>query len=320
MEFWQLILKIGIVIAGIIVGIGMFSEVCWSVKLKVASTILAGVILIGFLAPLRTTVDTLGVVSVPGFGGAITLIGLAVLTGFIGYFISWPYGREIGILAVPSGLAVWAISYGSMADLMRTNPSLTQKLDLFAMLKWEPIFWLLVVAAGFVGVLIGHKVTHKRSSNESSNKSIVSTKNLYLNAIITILLSIFLVQLCIGIFAQDIRIPDATLGLVVVGQPAVGQIVFAVLVSFGIVAFVFKKFLDASYIWPIIASALVTLFIIIFKIEQDTLQSFIERYPPVFFPNAVITILPVQMVAFGTLGSIAGYWLAIYCSRQNTAK
>jgi hypothetical protein len=30
-----------------------------------------------------------------------------------------------------------------------------------------------------------------------------------------------------------------------------------------------------------------------------------------FFSNAAISILPVQMVAFGTLGSITGYWLAV---------
>ena len=94
-------------------------------------------------------------------------------------------------------------------------------------------------------------------------------------------------------------------------QPAVGQIVFAVLVSFGIAAFLVKKFLDASYIWPTVASALLTGFAVITCIRQDALQYLIEHYPPVFFSRVVTSILPVQMVAFGVLGSIAGYWLAV---------
>jgi hypothetical protein len=41
------------------------------------------------------------------------------------------------------------------------------------------------------------------------------------------------------------------------------------------------------------------------------LQQLVVRYPPAFFYSPVISILPVQMVAFGALGSIAGYWLAV---------
>jgi hypothetical protein len=41
------------------------------------------------------------------------------------------------------------------------------------------------------------------------------------------------------------------------------------------------------------------------------LQQLVEHYPLVFFSSTVISILPVQMVAFGVLGSITGYWLAV---------
>jgi hypothetical protein len=306
---WLLVFKIGASLAGVLAGIGMFSELPWPVKLKVTATLLVGIILIGFLAPLGTPVEPFGVISVPAFGGAITLAGLAVLAGFIGYFLSWPYGREIGILAVPAGLAIWAVRGGNMAELMRLAPTLAQRQVLFAALKWEPIFWLAVVAAGFGGVLIGQKITARFKPNESQEKS-DSKANTYLNAIIAVVGSVFIAQFCIGIFAQDVRIPDHRLGSVM-AQPAVGQIVFAVLVSFGIAAFLVKKFLDASYICPIVASALVTGFAVITYIKEDTLQYLVEHHPPVFFSRVVTSILPVQMVAFGVLGSIAGYWLAV---------
>jgi len=306
---WLLVFKIGASLAGVLAGIGMFSELLWPVKLKVTATLLVGIILIGFLAPLGTPVEPFRVISVPAFGGAITLAGLAVLAGFIGYFLSWPYGREIGILAVPAGLAIWAMRGGNMVELMRLAPTLAQRQVLFAALKWEPIFWLAIVAAGFGGVLIGQKIITKPEPNESQEKS-DSKANTYLNALIAVVGSVFIAQFCIGIFAQDVRIPDQRLGSVM-AQPAVGQIVFAVLVSFGIAAFLVKKFLDASYIWPTVASALLTGFVIVTYIRQDTLQYLIEHHPPIFFSRVVTSILPVQMVAFGVLGSIAGYWLAV---------
>lgn len=309
---WLLIFKIGVSLAGVLIGVGMFSDLSWAVKLKLTATLLLGIILIGLLAwPLAAPVEPFGVVSVPAFSGAIALVGLAVLAGFIGYFLSWPYGREIGILAAPSGLAIWAVRCGNMVELMRLNPTFAQRQELFVAIKWEPVFWLAIVAAGFGGVLIGQKIVPSRSALVTRA---TSDERRATNAIIAVVGSVFIAQFCIRIFAQDVRIPDPRLGSVV-AQPAVGQIVFAVLVSFGVAAFIFKKFLNASYIWPTVASALVTGFAVITLNQsgsgQDTLQYLVERQPAAFFSNAVISILPVQMVAFGALGSIAGYWLAV---------
>jgi len=196
-----------------------------------------------------------------------------------------------------------------MADLIRLSPTLAQRQAIFAAIKWEPIFWLAIVAAGFGGVLIGQKIAPSSEPDKSQKKS-GSKLNICLNAVIAPVGSVLIAQFCIRIFAQDVRIFDPRLGSVV-AQPAIGQIVFAVLVSFGFAAFVVKKFLNVSYIWPVITSALVTGFAIITYVKQDTLQLLIGRYPVAFFSNAVTSILPVQMVAFGTLGSIVGYWLAV---------
>ncbi|MFA5239512.1 MAG: hypothetical protein WC476_07380 [Phycisphaerae bacterium] len=300
---WLLVFKIGASLAGVIVGLGSFSELPWSVKLKIAAVLLAGVILIGLLAwPLAAPVEPFGAVSMPQVGGMVILAALAVLTGFIGYFLSWPHGGEIGVLAVPAGLAVWAARSGSMAELMRTTvPTFARRQSLFAAMKWEPIFWLAIVAAGFIGVLIAQRLVSRSSKLVPRPLSIGSI-------IIAVVGSGLIAQLCIGIFAQDIRIADSRLGSVV-AQPAIGQIIFAVFVSFGIAAFIVKKFLDVGYIWPIATSAWVGGFAVI--TSGDKLQYLVEHYPPAFFYLAVTSILPVQMVAFGVLGSIAGYWLAV---------
>jgi hypothetical protein len=315
---WLLIFKIGASLAGVIVGIGMFSELSWPVKLKVTATLLLGVILMGLLGwPLVAPVEPFEVISVPALRGAVTLLGLAVLVGFIGFFLSRPLGREIGILAVPAGLAIWAVRCDNMAELMRLNSTLPQRQALFAALKWEPIFWLAMVAAGFGGVLVGQYLVSRPSSLVPSSRQAPSIQNL-VSGIIATVVSVFIAQFCIGIFAQDIRIADPKLGSVV-AQPATGQIIFAVMLSFGIAGFLVKKFLNAGYIWPIVASALVTGFTVITHLKQETLRQLVERHPPAFFPSASLSILPVQIVSFGVLGSITGYWLAVRVILQRSS-
>ena len=290
------------------------TELSWLMKLRIAAAAAVGVILIGILAwPLAAPSEPFGAVSLLGgdisLSSAITLAGLAILTGLLAYFLSWPYGREIGILAVPAGLAIWAARSGSIAGLMQQNPTLAQRQEIFATLKWEPLFWLAIVAAGFAGVLLAQKIRPNPNLSKNSGKP-NSRGNIYLNAAAALVGSGFIALFCISIFAQGITMPDSRLGSVV-GQPATGQIAFAVLVSFGLAAFVVKKFLNASYIWPTIASAFIAAFAISFYTGQDILQRLAQHSPAVFFSNAAISILPVQMVAFGTLGSIAGYWQAV---------
>ena len=294
-------------------------ELSWPMKLRIAAALGAGAVLIGILGwPLAVPADPFSAVRAAdiGLAGKITLAGLAFLAGFIAYFLSWPYGREIGILAAPAGLAVWAVRCGSMASLMQQNPTVAERQELFAALKWEPIFWLAIVAAGFAGVLAGRKIIPQRETRDERQwtswrlSSVIHRPLSNLNAAIALVFSVLIAQFFVGILAQDTRLFDDRLGSVV-AQPAVGQIAFAVLVSFGIAAFVVKRFLNAGYIWPIIASGLVTGFAVAVYLSRDVLQHLVRCWPAVFFSNSVLSILPVQMVAFGTLGSIAGYWMAV---------
>jgi len=281
-------------------------------KLRIAASVATGVLLIGLLAwPLAAPPEPFGTVSLLEGSirpiGAAALTVLAFLSGFIAYFLSWPYGREIGILAAPAGLAIWGMRSGSMVSLIRHTAADNQP-ALFSALKWEPLFWLGIVAAGFAGVLLAQKISHKPEPDKTQQKP-NPKPNIILNVIIVLAASVLIAQLCINAFAQGVRLPDEKLGSVV-AQPAVGQIIFAVFISFGLAAFVAKKFLNVSYIWPTIASALVTAFAVITYGKLQVLQHLCMRWPPVFFSHAALSILPLQMVALGTLGSIVGYWMA----------
>jgi hypothetical protein len=282
-------------------------ELSWAIKVRIGAAAVVGIALISVLGwrvadPNMTT----GAVTPTGL---VTLVGLALLAGAIGYFVSWPYGREIGILAVPFGLAIWAVRVGSMGALMQLYPTAAERLELIGSLKWEPITWLAVVAAGCVGPLLFWRVLSKRRPAEK--KASKSNPVKYLNAITALAASVVIVQFFIRVFAQDVSLTDTFAGkrMSVIAQPATGQIVFAVLVSFGLAAFVVKKFLDAGYVWPIVSTLLVTLFA--FSVYTKNVSYLAQQWPATFFSNAVVSVLPVEMVAYGTLGSIAGYWMAV---------
>jgi hypothetical protein len=294
-------------------------ELSWLMKLRIAAAAAVGILLLGFLAwPLAAPAEPLGVVSVVqsvpygasvSFTDAVVLVLLACLVGFIAYFLSWPYGVEIATLAVPSGLAVWALRSGSMAGLMLHNLTAAQRWSLFASLRWEPIFWLAVVAAGLGGILLAEKIRRAPQPSRAEGEH-GPLQNSYLNAVLALVASGLIVQFCIKLFARDTGFLDSKLGLVI-AQPERGQVIFAVSVSFLIAAFLVKRFLNAGYIWPVASSALVTWFAITTHCKQNILQHMQMYWPAIFFPNSAVSILPLQMVAFGTLGSIAGYWLAV---------
>jgi hypothetical protein len=280
-------------------------ELSLLMKLRIGAAMAVGVVLVGILAwQMAGPSEPAGAI---GGDGATILILLAFVAGLGAYFVSWPYGRQIGVLAAPSGLAVWAVRSGSMTTLMQLNPTVTQRQEVLAVLRWEPVFWLLIVAAGFAGVLLGEKIRPGMALKKTQGKYNFKSGK-YLNMVVALIGSGLIAQFCIRILAQDISMSDSRWGSVM-SQPAVGQIVFGVLVSFGLAAFLVKKFLDASYIWPTIAAALVTAVAATLYVKQ--MQHVVQGWPAAFFSNAVVSILPVQMVAFGALGSIAGYWMAV---------
>jgi len=287
-------------------------ELSWTMKLRIVASAAVGVVFVSILAwPWDTPPDPFGSLLVQSLGisGAVTLLIMAFLAGLIAYFAAWPYGSEIGILAVPFGLTVWAVRAGNVTAIVQFHPSLAQRQLLFSFLRLEPFFWLIVIVAGFAGVTLGQKIHPGHKYREIKEKDKLNSDK-YLKPIIALAGSVLIAQFCISLLAQDVILSDNRLKSVV-AQPAIGQIVFAVFVSFGIAAFVVKKYLNVNYISPIIGSSLITTFSIMIYAKPSQLSYLVELWPAVFFTNAVVSILPIQMVTFGTLGSIGGYWMAV---------
>ncbi len=286
-------------------------ELTWINKLRIFAVAALGVVAIGILAwPLAAPADPLQPVRAwnISFFGTIILLLLAFGVGFAGYFIAWPHGREIGILGVPLGLAVWAGWSGPMRVLTQALNKPQQREALLRSLRFEPAYWLLIVAAGFAGVLAAQYL--RPGSGPSPSLARIKgrlNQGVYLNVAIALLVSTIVIAFLTGVFAQDL----CTSYEMVAAQPAVGQIFFAILGAFGVAAFVVKKFLNLSYLWPAVAAVLVLPFADAVYGNSQTITKFAETQPAPFFPHAIFAILPLQFVALGALGAVTGYWMAI---------
>lgn len=289
-------------------------ELSWINKLRIALVAGLGLLVIGILAwPIAAPSDPLAPVRVSeiGWGEALVLLPLAFGLGFIGYFVTWPHGREIGILTVPFGLAVWAIRSGPMRVLTQARPLTAQREALFDSLRFEPVYWLLVIAAGFVGVLAGQYL-RPASGEQRQDLSIARIRSCFktemvLTVAMTVMIVVLLAQFLLGAFAQDLPSFLKTSA----AQPANGQIVFAGIAAFLAAAFVAKKVFGLSYLWPTVASVFIVPFVEVAYCRGSTIAAFAETEPATAFPHAVLAILPVQLVALAAIGSVIGYWLAV---------
>ncbi len=287
-------------------------ELSLLMRVRIALVAAIGIAAIGIFGwPLVKPADPLGAVVLSGItvNKAIILAGLAFLTGLTAYFISWPFGCEIGVLAVPFGLTVWAMRTGDMSRLL-LNPAPSQRETVYSALRWEPFFWIAIIVIGFAGVFAAHRITGSKNGffHEAHKDKSISAK--YLNAAIALVVSVLAVQFLLALFAQDVRISDSKLGSVI-GQPQTGQIIFAVFAAFVIVSFAAKMVLDSSYIWPTVATGFVTAFAVHSYLRQDVLAYLTSNQPLYFFSNSVLSILPLQIAALGSLGAITGYWMAV---------
>jgi hypothetical protein len=296
-------------------------ELSWINKLRIAAVAALGMVVIGVLAwPLAAPIDPLLPVRAAtiGLSGTLLLLVLAFGIGFAGYFIAWPHGREIGILGVPFGLTVWAGRSGPMRALTQIWDNTAERTALVHSLRVEPFYWMLLVAAGFAGVLLAQRLRQAprvaildpeplpdpKAHNGSPSGG--RTTNIYTNPLIALAVAVIVSLFFVGVFVQNLEMSRN-----VPAQPAVGQIVFGVIAAFAIAAFIIKRFLDLSYILPAVASVFVVALAQALHYRGETIQRFAEIYPAPFFPHSVFAIVPVQLVALATLGSVLGFWMAV---------
>ncbi len=288
-------------------------ELSWINKLRIGLVALLGIVIIGVLCwPLAAPRDPMAPVRCMDVGvlGTIALMIVAFVVGAVAYFASWPHGREIGILAVPLGLCVWGLRSGPMAVLNQAANTAARRTAVLNSLLLEPLYWLAIVAVGFAGVLaaqwLARRLRPGMNVEPTARTRIDLTSKMATTFLMAVLFSVIAAQFFLTATARDIPPFDR----VVATQPPSGQIAFAAIVAFAAAAFLVKLFLGLSYILPAVASIFLVPFAQIAYNRGGNLENALMQ-PATFFPNATLAVLPLQLVAFGAVGSVIGYWMAI---------
>lgn len=307
------ILKTAAAVGFIYILLSLFN-IHWLLRLRIIGSMAVGVVLIGFLLwPRVAPVDPLGAVTL--LGGSFSALDIllccaaALITGAGGYLVAYPYGKAMGLLAVPSGLAVWTLRSGTMRSLLLTHSTFQQRLDAYQFLRMESLFWIVLLLCGAAGVWIARKSIPPRVDPLAHDPQKINA-NRVVSMIVAIVASGVAAMLTIGLFAQDVRYPDAQIGSVT-GQPGSRQIAFAVLASFTLAGFLIKYFLDCDHYLAVAAGPILYFVMISRTCSTQILQYMTENWAVTYFPNTLSAILPIQIISLSAVGALAGHWLAV---------
>ena len=289
-------------------------ELSWLMRIRIAASLAIGAVLLGFLPwnLLRPQADDVFAL-LSGSISAIDLLicaGLAFATGFLSSAICTPYGAQIGIIAAPAGLAVWGLRSAPLSKFFQMVPAVQNRIQVYSKLKFESFIWLAIAICGFLGAITADKIFRRKTVELPDEIKPSFRLPEFAQIAISVIGTVFIANFLINIFAANISYSDSELGSVT-AQPAKLQIAVAVFIAFGACGFFAKLFLAAKAFWPAIASVPLIYYSAITYSKSNILVHLATSWPAVFFARPVAAVLPVQMVAFGCLGAVWGYWLAV---------
>ncbi len=283
-------------------------ELSWLSKTRILLVMALGAMVIGVLNwHAVKPEDPSGLVSLHNLSviQGLFLFAIATLLGFVSYFIAWPYGCEIGLLAAPSGLAIWACRSASLSKTLAVIPDVQSRLDLFASMRFESLFWLAVVYAGWCGVQLARRLRPNptlpilETLPEPKQTSVIHQG-------LAILVSLVVGQFLFGVFAQDISQTHGALS-----QPPTRQLALGIFMAFGMASFLVGHFLHLSYHWVIPALALTHVLSTLSFARREALTLMAQTSPSLCLPSTVLFALPIHIVSFGSLGAIWGHWASV---------
>lgn len=321
-SLYPIALRVIAAVALIYFGLGLFN-VPWLLRIRILLALCTGALIVGaggyhFVKPA----DPLGAISL--FTGeistvdAVILLALGFTSGVVATLLCYPLGNVLAPYAAPTGVAVLALSSGSIKQLLLTHSELAPREALYHFMRWESLLWLGIAAAGYAGMLLATRLVHTKTiiadktAPSENNKSAI-----WVNALIGVVVTAAVFKFVIGIFAQNVPAIDAQLGRVM-GQPGNGQIAFGVFVTVGLAAFLVKRFLRVHFI-PVILGAILAYIVLLTQFAgSDTFEYMVKTWNPSFFTNAVYAIIPIQIASFSVLGAMTGYWIAIRTAQAQT--
>ena len=289
-------------------------ELSWLMRIRIAASLAIGIILLGLLPWNLVKPPAEGVFAL--LSGSISAddllicAGLAFIAGFLSSAICTPYGTQIGIIAAPAGIAVWGLRSAPLSKIFQMAPVVQDRIKAYSSLKFEGFLWLGIAVCGFLGALSADKIFRRKAVEPLDKIKPVFRLPEFLEIAISVIGTVFVANFLINILAADVSYSDQELAHVT-AQPANLQVVFAIFVAFGACGFFAKIFLASRAFWPAIASVPLIYYSAITYGKSDILTHISSSWPANFFIRPITAVLPIQMVAFGCLGAVWGYWQAV---------
>ena len=316
---YPIALRVIAAVALIFFGLGLFN-VNWLLRVRIIAALSVGALIVAAVGyRLVRPEDPLGAISLftgeISMANGVALILLGFAAGIVGTLVCYPFGRFLGSLSAPAGVATLAVVSGNLRQLLLTNSSFDQRNAMYAFLRWELLFWLGICAAGYLGVLLTTKIISNKTIVAGHTPKLENKSNYWVNCIIATVAAAAIVYFTIGIFAQGTPKFDEKLGSVV-GYPGHRQIAFGVFVSVALAGFAAKQLLQVHYIPVILGAAAIYIGTFSKIVGSDTLEYMVNTHPNSFFTNSIYAILPLQFAPFAVLGAITGFWVSIYLKHR----
>jgi hypothetical protein len=283
-------------------------------RFRIIASLAIGVFLLGLLPWNLVQPPAAGVFAL--LSGSISLndlltcAGLAFIAGFLSSVISTPYGLQIGQVSAPAGLVVWGLRSAPLSQLFQAAPAAGERIKVYSSLKFEGFIWLAIVLCGFLGAFAADKIFRKKPLELPDKEKPAFQLPQLAQIALSLIGTVFAANFLINILAVDISYSDQQFAHVT-AQPPNLQIAFAVFIAFGACGFAAKAFLGSGVFWPPLASAVLILSSASIYGKSNILTHLSSSWPANFFIRSDAAVLPIQIVGFGCLGAVWGYWLAV---------
>ena len=256
--------------------------------------------------------------------GLVILIalGLTIITSGLGCLLGRSAAIPFGALAAPVGLCTWVLHSKGLDRLILDFSDNAQRSGLFRGFLIEVFLWAgLVLLSYFIPVLISRSKTNDdgMAGDKTTKLQGESAKQSLFNCLSGVGLVCLAGFLVLKVLAQSTgALAGESPAVAVITAPKIGQVLFAIYVSFFIGAWGVKHLFRVPT-WPLLIGPAIVAFTSYVLASRIFLpQTLIDQAPAFVRPTVNFAMtLPLQMIAVGSLAILVAHWPALV-SDQST--
>ncbi|MCF7957779.1 MAG: hypothetical protein K9M57_04950 [Phycisphaerae bacterium] len=261
----------------------------------------------------------------------ILLVLLAIVVTIVGLMVGGRHAGQIAPMALPLGLSCWVIQTSGFESLLIKCSDVASLSHLFQNMIFDTMLWCIPVALALGVVIYGGRYLTRLTGIETngenkparhdvttSSESLLSSEGFMakqgLRNVLALLLTCAIAMILLKLILQTgkTRLLVGQNHVLGATPASMGQIIFSLLVAFGVGAGVAHQLLGTPLWCFLAAPPLVALFNYISAMTTANFE-IMEKMASSFFPAQMTTamVLPLQFIAIGTLAVMWGHWFSL---------